>query len=112
MAKIIQVFFDADMRNGHDGLVALARKSDLNIQTLESGTFAVFINGKQNMIKLYAPNNVIAFYRAPAHSKVELRTIPLIVKSFHATRGLDYDAALKTVIEQRLGAKSSAETQV
>lgn len=112
MAKIIQVFFDADMRNGHDGLTAMARKSDLNITSLEANSFVVFVNSKQNMVKLYAPNNVIAFYRAPKHHRVELRTIPLIVKSFHATRGIDYDAALKTVIEQRLGAKSADNVQV
>lgn len=99
---IVQVFQNADMRNGHDGLRIAAASAGIDTDTLTPGTYVVFINSKRTMVKLYAANNVIAFYRARAKEALDIRTIPMIVKSFKGSGRIEYDEALKQAVVEAL----------
>ncbi len=104
MNKIIQVFLNADLRCSHLGLYELAKKSKIDVHKLEEGEFVLFVNSGKNRLKMYAPNNVIAYLSLPT-GKIDMRTIALIPKSFSASGKIEYNKALKTVLEREMIAK-------
>lgn len=106
MNRIIRVFLRADMRCSHRGLTRMANENEIDITKLERGEFVLFINNDRNRIKLYAPNNVIAYLSLPK-GKIDLRTIALIPKSFSATGKIEYDEALKEVLLKEIARKKN-----
>lgn len=107
MNRILQVYLNADMRNGHDGLTKMAKKDKINVGSLDPGQIVVFVNGKKTKVKVYAANQVIAYLRLPAGQYVDLRTIQLIPKAFSAPGRLDYEAALREVLEKELAPRKT-----
>jgi hypothetical protein len=101
MSKIIQVFLNADLRCGHDGLAKLANDNNINVANLEPGQFIIFINTEMNRLKLYAANQVIAYLRLK-EGKIDIRAIQLIPRAFLASGRIDYDKAIKEIIESKL----------
>lgn len=104
MAKALQIFLNADFRNVHEGLAAIAKKNKLDVEKLESGEYLIFVNTAKDRLKLYAANNVVAYLKMKS-GKIDLRTIQLIPQAFNGSGRIDYDAALKEVIERELGRK-------
>lgn len=105
MIKIVQVFLGADMRCSHHGLAELAKQNKIDVHNLEQGEFVLFVNNEKNKLKLYATNNIIA-YLALEKGHIDMRTIALIPKSFTASGRIEYDKALRTVLERELVRKS------
>jgi hypothetical protein len=102
MSKVIQVFMDADLRCGHDGLADIAKKEKINVTKLEHGEFVMFINVERNKLKLYTANNIVAYLRLP-QGKIEMRTLGMIPAAFAQTGRISYDEHLKEVLQERLG---------
>jgi hypothetical protein len=102
-AKVIQCFFDADMRNGHLGLAAIAKKDKIDVEQIEPGQYVVFLNSAKNRLKLYAANGIVAYYYKPG-MKIDLHVISEIPRAFLGSGRLDYDAALRKTLEKRIGA--------
>lgn len=100
--NLVRVFFNADMRNGHDGLRLLARTHKIDMDILNSNEFVCFVNRRQTQLKLFAPDNVIAHYKSD--KRIDVRTIRLIPRFFNG-RELIYDEALRQVLEKNLTAK-------
>jgi hypothetical protein len=100
--RILQCFLSADMRCGHDGLKDIAKKSKIDCDKLDDGTYVVFVNSEKNRMKLFAPNHVVAYYKCRPGERLALETIPLILKSFNASGRIDYDKALRETIEKAL----------
>lgn len=100
--RVIQCFLNTDLRNGHDGLSVIAKGSGINVTALQPGQYVVFINTAKNKLKIYTANNVVAFFRATSGQPIDLNTIRLIPLAFRSNGHLDYDRALKQVIEQAL----------
>lgn len=100
-SRIVQCFLNADLRSGHVGLAKLARKHALDVQQLGAGEYVVFINAAKNKLKLYAANNVIAYYRSPSRGVIDLRVVANLPRVFTGT-SIRYDEALKTVLEKGL----------
>lgn len=107
MAKAIRVFFNVDLRCSHEGLEAVAKKNQIDPAKLQPGEYLVFINNYQDRIKLYASNHVVAYYKSP-HGRIDLRAISKIPEAFKASGKIDYDAAVKKVIEEHLIKKAKS----
>lgn len=104
MNKIVRFFPEVDMRNGHDGLRALARKEGVNVDSLGAGEYALFLNRSQRMVKMFASGNVIAFLK---HSKkLDPRTIALIPRYFNGAK-INYNAALEAVLKKEFSRKDA-----
>lgn len=104
MSKLIQVFLHADLRFGHEGLAKLAKDSKINVDILLPGEFVIFINSKMDRLKLYTANQIIAYLKLKT-GKIDLRAIQLIPQAFKASGKIEYDVALKEVIENHLRGK-------
>lgn len=102
MSRLLQVFFNSDLRCSHDGLSQLAKEHDINVSALEPGEYVIFVNSAKNRLKLYASNNVLAYLKLDSGKGIDLRTIALIPKAFKASGKLDYDQALKEVLTKEL----------
>jgi hypothetical protein len=96
--RLLQVFLNQDMRNGHEGLAAVAKSAGLDVKALEPGQFVVFVNSAMDRLKMYAAANVVA-YQSLAGRKVDMRVIREIPRVFQATGTLDYDQALEKVVQ-------------
>lgn len=104
MAKLLQVFLNADLRCSHDGLTSLAKKEKVDVSQLTPGEYVIFINSGKNRIKLFAANNVLAYLRLP-QGKIDMRTISLIPRAFEASRKINYDEKLREVLTKELRLK-------
>jgi len=102
MAKVIRVFLDADLRGQHNSLAKAAKKTKLNVENLVSGQYVVFVNRARDRIKIFAANNIIAYYKSPS-GRIDMHTIALIPQAFEGPSGLNYDKALRKSLEKRLG---------
>lgn len=107
MNRVVRVFPEVYMYYGHDGLVAIAKEAGIDLQQLKPGELVVFINTTRDKIKLYGANNVIGYYRNKPGHPIDLRTIPLICKSFGSSGRIDYEANLKEAIIKALERKAS-----
>lgn len=103
--KILQIFLNADMRNGHDGLEKLAKDNGINVKELQPGQYVIFVNAHRDRIKLFAAHNVIAYHKLETGRIYDPRVFALIPRAFNGTGRLDMDSALKSVIEEALKKK-------
>lgn len=99
--RILQCFINADLRLGHPGLSALARKYKINVDQMGAGEFIVFINPRRTKMKIYAANQVLAYIR-PKSGHVDLNTVRYFPAVFNAKGKIDYDEALKVSITEAL----------
>jgi hypothetical protein len=104
--RVIQCFFDVDMRCAHDGLAVLAKVQKIDVAKLDAGEYVIFINTAKNRLKMFAPGGVVAYYRAHGGERINLNTIPLIPRAFNATGRIDYDKALREVLEKQLAKRA------
>jgi hypothetical protein len=105
--KIIQCFTNVDLRNGHDGLAELAKRSGVNVADLQPGQFVPFINPAKTRMKLFCANDIVLYYRAKS-GQIDLRIISELPKIFKTTGRIDCDSALKTAIEKSLARRARA----
>lgn len=99
--RILRVVFNADLRNSHDGLEAIAKDFKLKVSELEIGEFVVFMNTRKTAIKIYAAGNTIAHFKMPGGKKLNLKTIAMIPRYFNGSE-FRYDQALREVIEKEI----------
>lgn len=107
MAKALRIFLNTDMRCAHEGLSKLAADNKIKVETLEPGEYLIFINTAKNRIKLYACNNIVAYYRSK-NGQIDLKTIAKIPQAFKGSGKIDYDASLREVIEEHLTRKGKS----
>ncbi len=105
MSRILRAFFNSDLRCGHEGLAKMAKDQEVDVMRLEPGQFVIFVNHAKDRLKLFTSNNIIAYLKLVKGQVLDMRTIALIPKAFQAKGSIDYDAALKEVIQQNLGRK-------
>lgn len=100
MSQILRVFSGADLRCGHDGLTILAKKQGYNPKELSPGEFLVFLNTRRSSFKLFAANEVIAYYRSPDNKRMELGALQYIPRVFQSKGSLKFDDALKELFKK------------
>ena len=94
MNRIIRCFLNADLRGQHLSLSSLARAHKIRTDQLEPGSFLVFVNKRRTILKLFASNNVIAYYKTNTQRPVDLRVISQIPLVFNGLT-INYDKALE-----------------
>lgn len=103
--KLKQIFTDVDMRCSHDGLAIVAKKGQIDITKLNEGEYVAFFNAKKNHLKIAAAHHVIASKRAPQGRFYDMACITEVVRAFHNTGKVDYEAALKKRLVELLERK-------
>lgn len=101
-ARIVRYFADTHLGNGHNGLAKLAKKNGIDMEDLSWGEFLVFMNSRQNMLKMFTRGGMIAHLRMPGGAKIDPRTIPLLPRFFSGGE-LRYDRAIEAVIRKEFG---------
>ena len=102
-ARIIRVFLNVSMINGHDGLHAVAKKEKVDLGKLEPGELVIFLNERADKLKVYGANDVYAYYRSPK-GRLQAEMIQNIPKSFSGGR-INFDEAVKTALLDLLAKK-------
>lgn len=88
MSKLINVFFNVSMSNGHPGLYKMA-KSDA-----ETG-YCVFVNKQWTALKMITPANVLLHYKTKSVShRINMETIKYLPGCVNGGE-LDYTKALE-----------------
>lgn len=80
--NIVRVFQNTNMSRQHDGLMEMAKKNNITIEALPPGEHVVFLNRACTKVKVYSPNGVLSYYRAPEGQKLNLKMIAYIPRSF------------------------------
>lgn len=101
MSRLLRVFLNADMRNGHDGLKQLAKTEKLDLAKLEPGEYVLFLNSARDRLKLFATDNIFAYLKLD-RGRIDLRTLSKIPRAFSGSGKIDYDATLKEVLKKEL----------
>lgn len=101
----LRMFFNLNMRNSHDGLIAIAAKENVKTDELDRGEYIVFINRKQDKLKLYATADVIAYLRMKPGNKINMGIIKYLPTVFNG-RKIDYDKALELAVNESLNKKT------
>jgi hypothetical protein len=94
MNTLVRYYPDTDMRNGHDGLAEMARKSGIKIDNLGAGEFLAFVNRARNKLKLYNGQELVAYLRLKDNRKIDPRVIQNLPRYFDGTK-INYDAAMR-----------------
>jgi hypothetical protein len=100
MNKIVRVFFESHLGNGHDGLAKLAKTKNVNVRNLNNGEYVIFINKRLNALKMYTSGFTIAHLRLP-NGKLDLNTIAMIPSFFNGSE-IKYDEAVKKSLLTKL----------
>lgn len=98
--RLLRIVFNSDLRSGHNGLTAVAKKLDLDMSTLKPGEFVAFVNMKKTMLKIYAAGQVIVHCKPPK-GQLNLNTLKLIPKYFNGGE-FEYTKALSEIIKREL----------
>ncbi len=100
MSKVMHVFFEVSMSNGHPGLHGILKKSRKTIQGSET---ALFINKDWTACKLLTAHDTLLHLRRPRNAPINPETLKYLP---HCIDGddLNYEAALRTVIKEKYDA--------
>lgn len=106
MARLLNIFFNVDLRCSHDGLKALCAKKRVGLSKLEQGDCVIFINRDMTKLKMFASGTECLLHLKKEKGRIAPETIPLLP---HYVSGgkLDYNSALKTAIEKHLQRRKS-----
>lgn len=97
--RLLRVFLDVDMRNGHVGLKKLSESNGYDVEQLNVGQHVVFINKRSNKIKIFSKNNVVSYMMSK--TRFELGSLNYFSEAYGAD-GFSYDKALKKVLSEKL----------
>lgn len=97
--RILRVFFDIDMRNGFEGLDLLLKKERMSLAKLRKGEFLVFLNRKQNTMKICTQNNAMIYVRS--QSRIDLNLLTHIPTYFNGTE-FKFTRALEATLLSKL----------
>lgn len=100
--RIVQVVMNTNLRAGHEGLAKLAKDLGVDVKRLQAGQYLIFINSRQDKLKVYTANNIVAYWRGDAGQRVSLDALRYVPQAFQAKGQLDYDTALRQSLSERL----------
>lgn len=94
MNRIIRFFPNSDLRNGHLGLAAQAKKQQIDVTSLKTGEFVMFANASMTGVKIFCPNHTICYVRSPDGRRIEMKAIRYLPLFFSGTE-FNYTKALE-----------------
>ena len=100
--RILKLFLDVHMGQGHDGLARIARKAKVNLQQLDTSDLVMFVNKNGDKLKvLGAQGRVVGYLKMERQRRIMKEALQFIPQTFGAN-GFDYDAACRVALEKRL----------
>jgi len=103
--RIVRVFLDVNLAQGHDGLRDEAKRGKVTTDKLEPGEYVVFVNRAQDRVKIYTGNGVLAYLRSKGQ-RIDLSVISKIPAAFKNNGKLDYDSELAKILKEKLPVSS------
>ena len=101
--RILQVFLNADLRGSHNSLTLLGAAHRIDLPNLKKGLAVVFINRTRTLMKVFVAGNTFAFTR---RDRIDVEAIKHLPEVFGAVGEINYDAALRILLEEKLGKKA------
>lgn len=98
---MLSYFLDVDLRCSHIGLGLLAKKAKKPVHKLKIGEFLLFVNTRQNAVKIITCDNVLIHIKSDHGGPLNFRAINMLPKYFNGS-GFNYEGALKEAIEKQL----------
>lgn len=96
MSKLVNVYFDVSMSNGHSGL-----KNIVKADNIADGECVVFVNKNRLAMKMLTPDNVLLHYKSPSRNRpIVLDTIKYLPSCVNG-QSLNYNRALKKALQDR-----------
>lgn len=105
--KAVHVFLDADLRCGHDGLLMLAAKKQVMIQTLAPGSVALFFNVSKNKAKALCGNGLLSYARF--EGGITIDALNIFPDAARPGEKLQFSVSVRRQIMKALGEKISVE---
>lgn len=100
--KLAHIFFNIDMRNGHDGLATILKKK-AGVDVLPHGETAIFINNSWSALKLMTSGDILLHLKRPYHKPINPETIKYLPNCVEGGE-LNYTRALETVLSKKFKA--------
>lgn len=97
--EIIRYFPETHMRYGHSGLTNIAKNHGVSVNKLQPGEYLMFVNKKQNALKMLTAGNVLCHLKMPGNERIDPRTITMLPKFFNGTE-INYNAALSLAVKK------------
>lgn len=108
-ARVQQCFLNTDLRYSAPGLIHLCDENGIDVSKRKHGELIVFINTARDHIKVLACNEstqpVVASYRLPKGRIYDLRVVSEITKAFRADGTINFNKAMKNVLDKLLEKK-------
>ena len=101
---LLSYFPETDLRYGHDGLAAVAKKAGKPVSKLKIGQFLLFVNRKQSAVKIITADNIMIHLKSKDNAPLNFRAINMLPKYFNGTR-FNYAGALRESLEKALDEK-------
>lgn len=96
---------------GHDGLTLIAKKFKVNPEKLGEGEIIMFLNRGRDKLKILGKQGkVIGYLKMPNKNRIMLDAIQYIPQCFGADGSLNYDAAIKKALDERLAKQRAKPT--
>lgn len=101
--KIVRVFLNTNISNGHVGLREIAQKQNVNMNILSPEECLVFINKTKDKIKFFHVNqDMISYLRLPKNRPFVMETLSFIPKVYNPNAEVMYSKAVKEVLKGAL----------
>jgi hypothetical protein len=99
-SRIVHVFSDVSMSNGHDGLLAIAAKEmgEFDGDDIPPGHLIVFINKAKAAAKVLASGSTLFHIRPSNRQPLEMRAIIELPKAIGVDGQLSYNRALEKAL--------------
>lgn len=100
--RIKEIVLNADLRNGHPGLVAIGKKHGASVDSLRQGEMIVYLNTKHTAFKaLIAGRTALFHFREPNGHVIHRRAIATIPSWFNGGQA-SYSQELRKILEAEL----------
>lgn len=114
--KVVQCFLDANLTCMVEGFLKILGKHDIKVEKYEKGHLIPFVNRARNYIKVVACNGtrhpVIGAYRLPRGRIYDLRVLGEIPSAFRADGAIDFDSAIKEVLDKYFQKKTKGQAHL
>lgn len=101
--RIVLAMSNVSMALGHDGLRTLASKHGLELDTLQPGDLALFMNTQRDKLKMIGAKGIVLGYlRMPKGQKMPLEAVQYIPRAFASDGSVSLDKAIRTHLAERL----------
>lgn len=97
----IKAIFEVNLGKGHDGLTLIAKDLGVKTENLARGEFVLFLNKAKTAVKIFAANNVVAYYKDPNRRPMTMEDLTSIPNCFNGV-SFDFNAKLERLLNNEI----------